>query len=184
MAESIHLLSLPEANEKLIDLDLEKEFDLVKEISQTVLSLREKEKLRLRWQLKELVLESEKQSFKNTKEILSSMTNVQKVLISKTKPKGNFSSAELKELKVHLNLDADSELKDKWELAEISRLIQSERKKNKFNPKDVVEMKFDCSDKKFLEKFRKEIEKSTNTKIVLGKGKKNKLLEREFYFEF
>jgi len=190
MSESVHLLSLPESNSKLINSDLEKEFALVKEISQTALSLREKEKLRLRWQLKELVLETQKLSFDNTKQILSLMANVEKVVVSKTFGKsfiktGKFSSAELnKELSVHLNIEADSDLKDKWELSELTRLIQSERKNKGFNPNEIVKLKFDCSDKNFLEKFRKEIEENTNTKLVEAKGSKKKLLEREFYFSF
>ncbi|MBU2100421.1 isoleucine--tRNA ligase, partial [Candidatus Micrarchaeota archaeon] len=173
-AESVHLLSLPEANKKFIDLDLEEEFALIKEISQSVLSLREKEKLRLRWKLKELVLESVKLSFENTKEILALMVNVEKVVVSKSKPEGNYSFLELKEVKIHLNIEADSELKDSWELAELTRLIQSERKNKGFNPNKIVEMKFDCSDKKFEEKFKSEIEKATNTKLVSGKGEKKK----------
>ncbi len=184
MPSSIHLLQLPEPNKKLINKELEKEFSLIKEITQIVLSLREKEKLRLRWKLKEVVLESEKFSFKNTKEILASMVNVEKVLVSKSKPAGKYSPAELKEVKVYLKIEADEKLKEQWELSELTRLIQSERKKKKFNPNDIVKMKFDCSDKKFFEKFKKEIEKSTNTKIVSGTGEKKKLLEREFYFEF
>jgi isoleucyl-tRNA synthetase len=182
--ESVHLLSFPEPNKKFIDLGLEEEFSVVKEIAQTVLSLREKEKLRLRWELKELILESKKLSFSNTKGILALMVNVEKVVVSKTKPEGNYSFSELKEVKIHLNTQADVELKARWELAELTRLIQSERKTKGFNPNEVIEMKFDCSDKKFLEKFRKEIEKETNTKIVAVKGKTTKLLELEFFFEF
>ena len=184
MLESVHLLVFPKHNQKLIDLDLEKEFSLVKEISQTALSLREKEKMRLRWKLNELVLET-KLSFSNSKEILSSMTNVEKVRVVKSKPEGKFISAELnKELVLHLNIEADSDLKNKWELAELTRLIQSERKQKGFNPNEVVKLNFDCSDKKFLSKFKSEIEESTNTKLVEAKGEMKKLLEREFYFEF
>lgn len=184
LPESIHLLEFSSFNEKLIDLELEKEFDLIKEISQAVLSLREKEKLRLRWELKELAIESEKLSFKETKEILASMVNVQKVVVVKSIPEGKFVSSEIAGLKIHLNTEADNELKAKWELAELTRLIQSERKNKGFNPNEIVEMKFDCSDKKFEEKFKSEIEKATNTKLVSGKGEKKKLLEREFFFEF
>jgi len=184
MPESIHLLELPKANSKLINPELEKEFDLVKEISQSVLSLREKEKLRLRWKLKELIIESEKLSFSGLEEIIASMTNVKKVVVSKSRPEGNYSSSELTEVKIHLNIEADSALKDEWELAELTRLIQSERKIKGFKPSDVIEMFFDCSDSVFFEKFRKQIEESTNTKIIIKKGNKTKLLEREFYFEF
>lgn len=184
MQESIHLLSFPEPNEKLINSGLEKEFSLVKEITQSVLALREKEKLRLRWKLKELVIES-KFSFSNTKEILALMTNTKKVVVSKTKPKGNFSSVKLsEEISLHLNIQAGQNLKDEWELAELTRLIQSERKKQGFNPNKIIKMKFGCSDKEFEKKFAKEIEESTNTKLISGKGKKKKLLEREFFFEF
>ncbi len=184
MPESVHLLDFPDSNEKMINKELEKEFSFVKEIVQSALSLREKEKLRLRWKLKELVIESN-QSFENTKEIISSMANVEKVSVVNSKQKGKFISAELKEIKIHLNLEADSDLKEKWELAELTRLIQSERKNKKFNPNEVIEIKLNCSDKSFLEKYKKEIEDSTNTKIKdFNSNEKKKLIEREFSFEF
>ncbi|MBU1120734.1 class I tRNA ligase family protein, partial [Candidatus Micrarchaeota archaeon] len=184
MKESIHLHELPSPDKKLINEGLEKEFALVKELSQFVLSMREEKKLRKRWALKELVIEAKKPSIKETKEILSSMVNVKKVLVKKESPKGNYFTKEFnEEIKLHLNVDIDSELKEEWELSELVRRIQGNRKELMFNPNEKIKLFIDCSEEKFLKKYKKEIEKETNTIMHSKKGEKKKLLNMEFYFE-
>ncbi len=182
MKESIHFYSLPKADKKLIDKRLEKEFRLVKEIAQAVLSMREKQKKRLRWVLKELVIEAKGKPLKETTGILAQMVNVEKISFSRGKPKGKFFSEDFGEkIRLHLNVEESEELKEKWELAELVRKIQSKRKELKFNPNDTVELRLGSSDKGFVKKFGKEIEKQTNTKLREGKGKMEKNLFREFF---
>ncbi|MEW6295164.1 MAG: isoleucine--tRNA ligase [Candidatus Diapherotrites archaeon] len=184
LPESIHLFEFPEVKEELINKELEKEFELTKELAQSVLAMREEQKLRLRWPLKELIIESKEEALKETLGILASSVNVKKAVISKQKPKGNYASKEFNEkISLHLNLEADKELKEEWELAELVRRIQDKRKELKFNPNELIEMKFNCNDKKFIKKHKKEIEAETNTKITQGKGAMNKILEKEFFFE-
>ncbi|MCR4335131.1 MAG: isoleucine--tRNA ligase [archaeon] len=184
MQESVHLLELPKANEKFIDEELEKEVAKAKDLIQETLSLREQEKLRLRWPLEELIYVGKKKEFSNTIEIIASQANVKKFSEGK-EPKGNFASKEFGEGKIFLNLDASTELKEEWELMELRRKIQDMRKQLKFNPTDKAELIIGSNDNAFVEKYKKEIEESTNTKIVspTGKGKMEKLLEREFFIE-
>ncbi|MAG18084.1 MAG: isoleucine--tRNA ligase [Candidatus Diapherotrites archaeon] len=182
MPESVHLTKLPNGNKEYINKKLEAEVQKVKELTQETLSLREQEKLRLRWPLEELIYVGKKKEFSNTLEIIASQTNVKKFSEGK-EPKGNFASKEFGEGKIFLNLDASPELKEEWELMELRRKIQDMRKQLKLNPVDKVKMLLNSSDPDFVEKYKKEIEESTNTKIVDGKGKTEKLLEREFFIE-
>ena len=184
MLESIHLEQLPKADEKLINEKLEEEMQNAKELLQETLSLRETEKLRLRWPLNELIFVSESgKEFENTKEIIAGSANVKKFEELTKEPKGNYASKETAKGKIFLNIDANSELKEEWELMELRRRIQDARKQAKMNPHEIVEIKMDCSDKEFLKKYKEEIEKSTNTKIISGNGEMEKILEREFFIQ-
>lgn len=182
MPESIHLTSLPKKQEKLLDAKLEQEVAKAKELLEAVLSLREEQKLRLRWPLQELIYVSETgKEFPGTAQIIADSANVKKFSEAKAEPKGKYASKEFGVGKIYLNTNAGAELKEEWELMELRRRIQDLRKQAKLNPPDIVKMELDCSDKKFAAKYAKEIEESTNTKVVAGKGKMGKVLEREFY---
>ncbi len=184
MPESIHLLQLPGPDKKMVDKELEKEMSAAKELAQAVLGLREEKKLRLRWPLKELVIKTKSgKEFKKVKGILAKICNVKKVLESKTKPTGNYAERVLEDKIIYLNLNADEKLKDEWELAELRRRIQERRKQAKLLPSKKVGLFIGCSDAKFLKKYRKEIEESTNTRLKEKKGKLELVLNKEFFIE-
>jgi isoleucyl-tRNA synthetase len=184
MPESVHLLQFPKIEKKFIDSKLEKEFSKAQELIQAALALREQQKLRLRWPLKEIVIVSKSgKEFPKTKSIIATIANVKKVLEAKTEPKGNFAKKEILGIKLFLNTEADSALKEEWELQELRRKIQELRKKANLSPEQKAKLLLDCSDRAFLKKFSKKIEKETNTKIKEAKGKMEKLLEREFFIE-
>ncbi len=181
MEESVHFEMLPKPNEKLIDEKLEEEMDLAKQLLQEVLNMREAEQLRLRWPLNELVFVSKEKKFRNTGRIIADAANVKRFTQSAEEPEGEYASKEFAGGKLFLDKSADAELKEEWELMELRRRIQEARKQAKLNPAQIVELEIDCSDRKFLEKHRKEIEQSTGTRAVAGKGQMEKVLEREFY---
>ncbi len=182
MPDSVHFTSLPQGQEGLIDGALEKEISKAKELLESVLRLREEQKLRLRWPLQELMYVSASgKEFPNATQIIADSANVKKFSESKAEPKGKYATKEFGEGKIYLNVEAGAELKEEWELMELRRRIQDKRKGLKLNPSDVVKMELDCSDKKFAAKYSREIEESTGTKIISGKGPMDKVLEREFY---
>ncbi len=183
MGESIHFEKLPKADEKSIDTKLEAEMDAAKQLIQESLSLREQEQLRLRWPLNELVFVCTEKKFPNTEKIIADSANVKKFTQSAKEPKGNYALKEFMGGKILLDKDADAALKEEWELMELRRRIQDTRKQLKLNPSQIVELEIDCSDKKFVEKHKKEIEEGTGTKIIAGKGAMEKVLEREFYIK-
>ena len=182
MPESVHLLSLPMPDSKVIDKGLEQEFEKAKEVIQTVLSLREESKLRLRWPLKELVLVSKTgKELSKVKNVIAKSSNVLEITLAKKKPKGKYVEKEVGEVKAFLNIESDAELKENWELQELRRKIQDLRKQANLTPGDKAKLKISCSTPEFLEKYKKEIEESTNTTLLDTKKKPTeKLLERKF----
>ncbi|MDO8627186.1 MAG: hypothetical protein Q7K42_01860, partial [Candidatus Diapherotrites archaeon] len=183
MPKTVHLLEFPEYNSKHTSEELEKEMQTLKELTQNLLNMREEQKLRLRWPLKELIIESKQPAIVETVQILQTTANIKKVENKNSAPKGNYYTKEFPAYKLHLNIEADAELKAEWELRELTRHIQDKRKQLKLNPGDKVELNISCSDPEFLKKFKKEIEEDTNTKISEKDGPKEKLLEREFFIE-
>ncbi|MBS3062964.1 MAG: isoleucine--tRNA ligase [Candidatus Diapherotrites archaeon] len=188
LPESIHLLSLPEPEEKRMDAGLEKEMELAMEIAQATLALREEKKLRLRWPLNELVVQSKDgRGVGRAAGILATMCNVKKVSEATTAPKGEYASKPVDELTLHLNTAADERLRDEWEVRELVRRVQELRKEAKLQPGQKVDLLIACDDGKFLEAHRKAVEEETHTRFVNGEGlppageKREKLLDRVFY---
>jgi isoleucyl-tRNA synthetase len=185
MPESIHLFEFPELQKKLIDKELETQMDFAKTIIQTSLSLREEQKLRLRWPLKGLVVRTKTgKELKRVLPIIASSANVKDISETTSSPKGSYAEKSLDEsTSLFLNIETDSELEEEWELMELRRRIQDQRKQAKLMPQQKVELFISSSDASFLKKYSKQIEKETNTSLVLKEGAKEKLLKREFYIE-
>ena len=134
MPESVHLLSLPEFDSKKVNKKLEEEFEKGKQVTQIVLSMREENKLRRRWPLNELVIVSKTgKELSKVKNVIAGSCNVKKVILDKKKPKkGKWEEKEFEDLKLFLNIDADDNLKENWELQELRRKIQSFHTANRF----------------------------------------------------
>jgi isoleucyl-tRNA synthetase len=185
MPESIHLTFFPEIKETSEMEALDKEMNLIKSITQEVLAIRNQENLRLRWPLYSLVIESKKQQLNYLTNVLMKLCNVKQVIQVKEKPKGNFASKEINEIKIHLSLEIDQKLKKEWELRELIRFIQETRKKLSFNPNERKKLFIDSDDRNFLSEFKNEIEKETNTLIEFSMlPKKEKLIEKSFAIKF
>ena len=183
MPESVHLLSMPQADRKMIDKKLEEEFEKAKQATQAVLAMREENKLRLRWPLRSLLVVSKTgKELHRAKMALESSCNVQEVLFDCKKPrKGKFAEKEAAGARLFLNIEADEELRENWELQELRRKIQDLRKQAKLTPGQKAKLRIACSDPAFLEKHKKEIEESTTTELLDTKKKpEEKLFERKF----
>ncbi len=203
MPLSIHLRQLPAVEKKLVDPELEKQFDSAKELTQAVLSLREQQKLRLRWPLRELVIVTEKKpflpkqkslgkksasgkgkQFSKVHSVIASSCNVKRVVEATAEPSGNYARADAAGAKLFLLLDADGQLRNEWELQELRRRIQEMRKQANLLPQQKALLLVACDDKSFLQGNRKWIEKETNTAMqIVEKEVKEKLIERSFSIE-
>jgi isoleucyl-tRNA synthetase len=183
MAESIHLNPFPESEKRFESPVLIEEMELVKDLAQNVLALREEKKLRLRWPLNELVVESKEGKVKHLTAALAKMCNVKKVIVMDKTPKGSYAVKEARAIKLHLKTEAGQALKEEWELRELVRRIQSKRKEARLNPLNVAQLWINCSDPEFLEKFKKEIEQETNTMLSVKEGRMERLLNKDFFIE-
>lgn len=183
--ESVHMLELPKKDKKLVDCKLEERVALAREIAQVVLSMREEEKLRLRWSLNSVrVKVKEEGMLGEASGILAKLCNVKEASEVKEKPKqGQYAEKVMKEYVVYLETGADAELREEWELAELLRRVQAKRKELKLRPQDRVELKLGCSADGFVEKYKACIEEGTNTKVKAASGKMERVLEKEFFLE-
>ncbi len=180
--ESIHLYEMPELEKAFSDKRLESAMELCRAVSQEVLAMRSEKKLRLRWPLKKLVVVTESgKELGLLKRALARMCNVRSVEEAKQEPAGGFAVSKAAECKLFLDVSADRQLKDEWEFRELVRRVQELRKQKRLSPGKTVELFISCSDKAFIEKYSKELEAETNTKLRQRDGPKQKVLEREFY---
>ncbi|MEM4709768.1 MAG: isoleucine--tRNA ligase [Candidatus Diapherotrites archaeon] len=188
LPDSVHFTRMPQPEASLVFSDLEREMVRAKDVIEATLSLREENKLRLRWPLRELVIVTGSgNNFKETISIIAEAVNVKRVVESKSEPNGNFVSKKFSDFSIFVSSEFDKDLKDEWELMELRRLIQEKRKHLGLDPNKVVGLSLYCSDVSFVEKFKVSIEESTNTKISFLKncpsGKSERLLERAFFIE-
>ncbi len=88
--ESVHLEHLPEADEKLIDSELEQEFEVAKDIITATLAAREKAQLGVRWPVRTItILAKNKKTEKTIKKLeglIKTQTNVKEIAIKDAIP--------------------------------------------------------------------------------------------------
>ena len=141
--ESIHLSIFPKADNKKIDSKLEKEFELVLKIIESGLFERDKVQIGLKWPLSKAVIKSEEKISSEMNEIIKSQLNVK-----------NLEFKNSKELKVELNTKITPDLEAEGFAREISRFVQSERKKAGLMKDNYIELVVKL-DKKLLELLNK-----------------------------
>jgi isoleucyl-tRNA synthetase len=188
--ESIHLFYNPVVNESLINLEIEKDFEISQEIVKAALSLREELKKRLRWILPEMVIVCEDNAKLSIfSKIIEDMANIEKVNFKTSFESSEFTKKEVnKDISIYLKKEVDVKYKNIWEVSELTRLIQSERKKKALNPKDNVSLKISCDDVFFIEQNKTLIEETTNTTLVVSSeidlNIAITLIERKVIFSF
>ncbi len=88
--ESINLFDWPKHSDELIDEDLEASMQIVSEIVQNALAVREKIQLGVRWPLKEIVIVTKDNNIKNSitklKDVIKKQINVKEVKIVESMP--------------------------------------------------------------------------------------------------
>ena len=156
--ESIHLSSWPKPDKKKIDKKLEKKFDIVFNIIEKGLAERDKVKIGLRWPLINVIISGTTGLEKKFKEIIKNQLNVRKVSFKKTSLK--------EDIKVELNTKITPELEAEGYARELSRQVQSFRKKLGLEKRNSVELFISTDNelKKILEKQKEFIKERTNSK--------------------
>jgi len=178
------LTSLPTFDKKLHDPKLEEEMALVQSIAAALLSLREENKLRLRWKLQNAFVKLPKEKkLKRLLSVLAKMVNVKQAKVVSSAVDGNIALKSVDGAEAYLDLGVTPEMEEQWELAELLRKIQDLRKKSNLQPGKKAKLSLDSNDEKFLKKYSKTIESETSTSISRKKGKMDRLLKRDFFIE-
>ncbi|MBI3190782.1 class I tRNA ligase family protein, partial [archaeon] len=161
-SESVHLCAWPKPDKKLIDKKMESEMELVKEISETVNSMRKDHNLKQRWPIEKVIIESKDavivKTIKKFYGVLSFVTNAKKIEFGAGEQ--GFVEKEFTKGKVYVSKTV---LKDEALLRELLREIQSERKKRKLivNNKIILFL-----DNNVMEKFSNEIKEKVGAKEI------------------
>ena len=156
--ESVHLSSWPKANAKKIDKKLENEFENLFKIIEIGLASRDNAKIGLRWPLLKAKIYSKKLD-KSFEELIKQQLNVKSI---------EWVSGNKKELMVELDTASTPELEAEGYARELTRQVQSFRKKLGLQKKDVIELRIitDEDFKKILEMKKSFIKDRTNSKKV------------------
>ncbi len=152
--ESIHEFSWPKANERFIDVKLEKDFENIFLIIEKGLAARDKAGIGLKWPLSKVIVKGVTLR-KDLQEIIARQLNVKKLELKKGK-----------EIEVSFDISITPELEAEGYAREISRKVQEFRKNIGLNKKDKISLMLVADDKfqKVLKVQENLIKERTNSK--------------------
>ncbi|RLD62381.1 MAG: isoleucine--tRNA ligase, partial [Bacteroidetes bacterium] len=142
--DSVHLTDFPEADEPLIDENLEERMELAQKISSMVLSLRKKTNIRVRQPLNKIMVPIQNNGFKEkldaVRELVLSEVNVKELeymlddsmLVKKIKP--NFKALGPKYGKMMKNIAANI---NQWDASQIAKLEKEEKLSMEIEGKEI-----------------------------------------------
>ena len=176
--ESVHLCNYPEVDKSLINKELEKEMELVQDLVEVSLAVRQKVNIKLRWPVKTMFIISKDEvvqnAVKNLGDILKKISNVKNIQLVKKEPSGKVEGLEFNESKLFLDLTEDQELLEERMYRELTRTIQSMRKKQELVVSDRIKLtiKSDAETEKILNKFVDNLKKDVGASgVEVGKLK-------------
>jgi len=140
--KSIHLQDWPKVNEEYIDLKLEEEMQFTRELIEFIRSLKNENKIRLRWPNKRIIIEPKEDMPEILfPEIIKQMGNVKKLEIVKSIEFTNdLLKAESKYCNIYLDISIDEELIAERVESDLLRNIQFTRKQNKFQVGEQIKL--------------------------------------------
>ena len=130
---SVHLSEWPLIDKKLVNNELEKNMNDAKLIIQEILAQRNKEKIGVRWPLKEITIKANNDilnSVEKLEDLIKKQVNCKKLKLVNAK----------ENTEIILNTETNSELEKEGFTREVLRRIQDLRKKMKLNKKDKIEL--------------------------------------------
>ncbi len=157
--ESVHLSPWPKPDKKKIDKKLEIMFEHTFQIIEKGLGERNKNKIGLKWPLQKITIYIKgKENFKDLKNIIKNQLNIKDLEFKSPASKGT-------EFDIELDTELTPELEAEGYAREISRNIQSFRKKLGLEKKDKIKLFISTDDKfkKIIEKQKEFIKERTNS---------------------
>ncbi|MBD3196873.1 MAG: class I tRNA ligase family protein, partial [Candidatus Lokiarchaeota archaeon] len=140
--ESIHLQNYPEYNEGLIDSKLEKQMEFTRELIEVARSIKNKNRIRLRWPNKKLVIETtEEMPEVELTEIIKQSINIRELeVVESFEPDNNFVKMESKFGDIYLDLSVDDDILSDRIVNDLIRNIQYSRKNNEFKVGEEISL--------------------------------------------
>jgi len=145
---SVHLYSWPKADKKIIDKDLEKEMDLIRQAASLALNLRNQAQIKVRQPLAEANI-----NFGGAKvqeellRILEDELNIRSIkIVDEIESRNNWVNGQAGKISVSINIQIPEELKEEGILRDVIRFIQDSRKKAGCTPQDKITIVFVASD--------------------------------------
>ncbi len=123
--ESVHLADWPDADESLIDENLEEEMSFARQIVEVAHAKRKEAGMKVRQPLKKITYTSSKKLNSEIEKIIADELNVKEVVYEKSEVKATDESG----FKVNLDTHLTPELEAEGEFRDLIRKIQDERKK-------------------------------------------------------
>ncbi len=179
--ESVHMAEWPKQDKVMINKDMEKEMEDVRLLVETVNSLRQAGKIKIRWPVSKILLKPSRKGLKRTVEkfsgIIKNLGNAEEVLVVDRLPAGEKKPCDLGDVYI------GEVLEDQAMIRELSRNIQRQRKKEKLKVTERIELEL-SSDRKtetVLRKFSEDIKKGVGAgKLEIGRTQGEPKAETEF----
>ncbi len=156
---SVHMHSWPKAGRQ--DKKLEEAMALVKDIVEAASSIRQENKIKLRWPLSRIVIKEERARFRSLEGVIKFMCNVKTVGYGEA----DLPSKEIGNLKVYLDIELTEELKKEALLRELIRKVQEVRKKQKLVVRDRIKLTIEGADE--LKNFERRLKGEVGAKIIV-----------------
>ncbi|MEK6982754.1 MAG: isoleucine--tRNA ligase [Candidatus Micrarchaeota archaeon] len=166
--DSVALLNIVDPDSAKIDDSVEKQMGVVKEIIAVCLNLRQEVKIKVRWPIRNLYIQTKSHEVKESIDALNlslkRVVNVKNVVVSETAPTVECASFELPNAKIYLEKTLDEELYSEGIVNEVKRRIQMQRKTENLVENDKIEVSL-SGDKEILaivEKAKDKISREVN----------------------
>jgi isoleucyl-tRNA synthetase len=170
--ESIHLMDMIREAEDKIDNVSEKHMEIIREIASSALLARQSGGIKTRWPIRTLYIESKSHeaidAVRGFENVLKMLLNAKGVEVIEETPKGNFSSEEFSNGKVHIDKKIDEELYEEGMMNEVKRRIQSLRKTENLVEKDTIKVYVSSESEmeEIIKKNEKTLMKSVSAKSI------------------
>jgi isoleucyl-tRNA synthetase len=157
--ESVHLFGWPKINKKFINNEIEEEMNIIREITESINSLKKERGIKLRWIIDKLIIQTDdekvKKACKDFEEELKIISNAKAIEFSSIEKGKEFSKGKV---------EIGNILEEESFVKELIRIIQDTRKNKGLEVKDKIILYLDS---KILEKFEEDIKKGVNAKEII-----------------
>lgn len=178
--ESVHLDEWPPSDQKIINQELLSAMAMVRKICEIGHSLRAQSGLKVRQPLEECIVIGNPMGSEMI-ELIKDELNVKQVLFKDQLPSGaNWEASDQQEIKIALNTELSEDLKNEGRLRELSRQINSCRKKASLTKNDQVKLYYQTENKPIQSLIEKNIdqlkESTASIEIIFSSSLPTELL--------